>query len=180
MLSILTESGFPWTEILSGIGLLIVTLLGVANSKLKKIFAETKSNGGKSLKDSVNRVESLVINLASLVEAFHQLSDKPMFRADEEGNFTWMNSAFMQLTGRNSEELKNKGWISSIYEDDRERVSREWESAVEDQRTFYSEFKVINSYTEEEKNVRAKAFPLVNTAFLGYLGTWIVIEEVTE
>lgn len=170
---------FPWTEVLTGLGTLLVILLGVGNSKLKKILGETKENSGSSLKDQMNRIESSILNLTLWFEATQHLSEKPMFKSDENGNFIWVNNAFSNITGKSADELKNLGWISSVVEEDREQVSKEWEDCIKDRRSFHAMFSIVNSYTDEMKHVRARAFPIFSgKSTLGYLGTWLIIEEI--
>lgn len=177
ILSLLEETAqVPlWSQILSLLGGTVILLLSIGNNKLKKILAETKPNGGATLKDQLTKIQSSITNLALWVEAGHHLSERPMLRADSSGNFVWVNSAFLSLTGRSSEEVENLGWLSAVHHDDRDRVSREWHSAVDDQRVFQAQFRVVNGYTKEEKEVNARAFPV---STLGYFGSWLVLEEI--
>lgn len=171
----------PWTEILTGIGALVLLLLQIGNTILKKILAETKNNGGSSLKDQIDRIESSIKHLAVWVEASQHLTTKPMFKADEAGRFTWVNLAFARMLGLGFEDLKGYGWLNYVHGEDVERVSREWAESIKDKRKFESIFKVKNSFDTNLKTVKARAFPVsLAQETLGFLGIWIVFEEVKE
>jgi PAS domain S-box-containing protein len=180
MLSIFDNADLPWGEIITGIGTLAVLLLGLGNSKLREILDETKSNGGKSLKDQITRIDRNIHTMSLWLEAGYHLEDKKaIFRTDQNGSFVWVNTAFISLTGRSFEELKGLGWISSVHEEDRSRIAKEWESSVQDKRSFEAEFRIVNSYSEEEKFVRGRAVPITDSpSLVGYLGNWIIIEEI--
>jgi PAS domain-containing protein len=169
----------PWNEVITSLGTLIAIMLALGNRKLKTILAETKQNGGSSLKDQMDRIESSLTNLTLWIEASQHLTQKPLFKADEHGKFTWINTAFARLVGGGLEDVKDLGWISFIHPDDMSRVAKEWNESVRDRRKFDSEFKIQNVFNLEATKVRGRAFPIANhDKNLGYLGTWLVLEEV--
>jgi PAS domain S-box-containing protein len=172
-------STLPWQEILSALGLLLVLLLNIGNRKLKKILSETKVNGGTTIKDQLDRIEGCVATLASWMEADQHLSNKPIFKADLTGKFIWINSAFSKLVGAGIEDLKGMGWLNFIYNEDHDKIAKDWEEAIRDKRKSNFKFRIVNSYTGELVPVKARAFPVFNhqETILGYLGSWVVIEE---
>jgi PAS domain S-box-containing protein len=174
-------SQLPWQEIITSLIGMVTILLSIGNSKLKKILAETKTNGGSSLKDQLNRIENHVTNLTLWTEAGQHLTAKPMFKSDQSGRFIWINTAFARMVGVGLEDLKGLGWLSYISDKDQTRVSEEWEESVKDGRRFEATFSIKNIYSQEEKQVKARAFPVQNDkAILGFIGTWITIEELIE
>lgn len=169
----------PWNEVLTSVGTLVALMLAFGNRKLKAILAETKTNGGSTLKDQMDRIEASVTNLALFIEASQHLTQKPLFKADEHGKFIWVNTAMARLVGGGLEDLRDLGWVSFIHPDDMSRVVREWSESVRDHRKFETEFKVQNVYTLETTKVRGRAFPIMKeNTNLGFLGTWMVLEEV--
>jgi PAS domain S-box-containing protein len=171
-------STVPWQEILTGLAMLIAGLLSIGNRKLKSILGETQTNGGSSIKDQLNRIETNVEDLTLWVEASQHLTAKSMFKTDSTGRFVWVNVAFARLIGVGLEELKGMGWINYLSPIEHDRVSEEWKESIEDQRKFESVFKVLNAYSDEQKEVKARAYPIIKEGkVLGYLGTWIVLEE---
>lgn len=171
----------PWTEILAGIGTLIVLSLQYGNIKLKKLVLETKNNGGSTLKDQIDRIEGSIEKLAVWVEASQHLTSKPMFKADEDGKFTWINVALARMLGLGFEDLKGYGWLNYVHGEDVERVSREWAESVKDNRKFETTFRVKNAFDSSIKNIKAKAFPVfIPDKIVGFLGMWMTFEEIQD
>jgi PAS domain S-box-containing protein len=171
----------PWAEITAIAGALIVLFLRFIHVKLKKLLEQTTTNGGSSLRDQMNRIETYVQDLSLLVEAGHHLSPKPIFRTDSQGNFTWVNTAFTRLVGMGLDELRGLGWISAIDPADVQRVTVEWDIAVRDRRKFESVMQIMNSLSQQTKKVKIKAHPILKKdALLGYLGTIFLLEEIID
>jgi PAS domain S-box-containing protein len=169
----------PWNEVLTSVGTLVAIMLAFGNRKLKAILAETKTNGGSSLKDQMDRIENSLTNLTLWIEASQHLTHKPLFKADEHGRFVWVNTAMARLVGGGLEDLRDLGWVSFIHPEDMSRVVKEWSESVRDHRKFETEFKVQNVYTLETTKVKGRAFPIMKeNTNLGFLGTWIILEEV--
>lgn len=174
-------SNLPWSEIIALLVGTITLLLGIGNAKLKKILAETKTNGGSSLRDQLNRIEQYVTHLTLWTEAGQHLTAKPMFKSDQNGKFIWINTAFARMVGVGLEDLKGLGWLSFISDADQAKISKEWDESVADGRRFEAVFSIRNSYSREEKRVKAQAFPVqANTSVLGFIGTWISVEELID
>jgi PAS domain S-box-containing protein len=181
MLSQIDLSNFPWAELSTVIVTLIAFFLRFINTKVKKILEQTTTNGGTSIRDQMNRIETSLQDLSLLVEAGHHLSPKPIFRTDSHGNFTWVNTAFTRLVGMSMDELKGLGWISAIDPADVQRVTIEWDAAVKDRRKFESVMQIVNSISLQAKRVKIKAHPILKKDnLLGYLGTIFLLEEVVD
>ena len=181
MLGLDELNSIPWNGVLSGLATLMAMLLALGNSKLKKILEQTKTNGGSTLKDQLNRVEDSLHNLTLWVEASQHLSQKALFKTDPKGKFLWVNLAFTRMVGMGSEELKDNGWMNTIHSDDFERVRSEWHNSIKEDRKFESFFRIRNTYNKETIQVKATAFPITakdNT--IGFLGNWISLEKVSD
>lgn len=61
---------------------------------------------------------------------------KPIWRSGPSGNALWCNDVMLRLLGRTMDDIEGEGWRSIIAEDDRERVTREWQSCMEQDRKF--------------------------------------------
>lgn len=169
----------PWNEILTSVGTLIAVMLALGNRKLKAILDETRTNGGATLKDQMDRIENSLSNLSLWMEASQHLSQRPLFKADENGKFIWVNTAMARLVGGGLEDLRDLGWISFLHPEDVNKVIKEWAESVRDKRKFEMEFKIQNVYTLETTKVKGRAFPIMNkTTNLGFLGTWILLEKI--
>lgn len=108
-----------------------------------KIRAELTSNSGKSLKDLVNKIKADVESNTDLTKTImcHQrwiLDNRaePIFEADEEGNFTWVNEAFVKLAKRSCYDLLGNKWKNIIAEDERDSIFSHWEKAIKEKRNF--------------------------------------------
>ena len=127
------------------------------DERVKRIERNVGPNGGKSLFDSQSRIEA---DLAFLKEAMMLDQVSPLFRATPEGLYEWANDRYAELVNVNVEELLGNGWVSTVAEQDREKVVREWESAVAQRRRFSMTFSMIGS-DNREVLVHCRAFPLL-------------------
>ena len=110
---------------------------------ISQIRAELTSNSGKSLKDLVKKIETEVKSNTSLTKTImcrqRQILDnrkEPIFEADETGNFTWVNEAFIKLTKRSCIDLLGNKWKNIIAEDERDTIFYHWDSAIKEKRNF--------------------------------------------
>lgn len=55
---------------------------------------------------------------------------RPLFQADAAGNYTYVNHAYLSLTGRERTDVLGAGWINVVHPDDRNRVRQLWRQAV--------------------------------------------------
>lgn len=96
---------------------------------------------------AVTRTETEVVALRKRVDDGQQITDgkfrilfadiqKPVWKSDGEGNCLWCNPYMLATLGRKMEELLGARWRSVIYDDDRERVTKEWDSCIKEGRTF--------------------------------------------
>lgn len=111
---------------------------------LRQLLDEVRPNGGSSLRDAINRIEHRQIRLDERAKAMMHEEDKAMFESDAEGNTVWVNRKYQRLVGRTLEDLKGHGWVNTIHPEDREHVNEEWYRAVEEERTFVSNFRVVD------------------------------------
>jgi len=61
---------------------------------LSKISSEFKTNGGKSLRDQINDLQSSTKTILYRQRWILDNREEPIFETDEHGNFTWVNDAF--------------------------------------------------------------------------------------
>lgn len=126
------------------------------DARVKRIELNVGPNGGKSLYDSQRRVED---DLAFLKEAMTLDQVSPLFRATPSGQFEWVNDRFAELVNVPADDLLGNGWMSAICEQDREKVVREWESAVAHRRRFNMTFSILG-HDGREVLVYCRAFPM--------------------
>lgn len=110
---------------------------------ISQIRAELTSNSGKSLKDLVKKIEVDVESNTNLTKTIMcrqrwilDNRNEPIFEADENGNFTWVNEAFIKLTKRSCIDLLGNKWKNIISEDERDTIFKHWDNAIKEKRNF--------------------------------------------
>lgn len=109
------------------------------------IERELKPNHGTSLKDSINEIRRSVAILDGRLHILAEQNGLISWESDAEGRCVWVSSAMLKMLGRLPDEILGANWRSIIHYDDRERVYREWDSAVRDGRTFILRYRWVRS-----------------------------------
>lgn len=116
-----------------------------------KIRQELTSNGGKSLKDCVKKVHEEVKENTELTKTIMcrqrwimDSRSEPVFEADENGSFTWVNEAFIRFTKRAGLDLLGNKWKNIVAESYRDSVFQHWDSAIQEKRNFEETICIID------------------------------------
>lgn len=140
--------------------------------KLDEIIKELKPNGGSSIKDQLNRLETAVS--ISQAERLLLLDSIPqgVFTSDVNGRWIWVNDALRKTVGGSLAEFVGNNWENTISTEDRETVVREWNRAVEQHRDFNLYFHMTNLDTNAKKKVHVIATPAnnFNSEIIGWNG----------
>lgn len=150
-------------------------LKAVHNTDL--ILVELGTNGGASLRDSVDRVESAVTFQDLRARALIQDADHGYVETDALGNLTFANRTYLRWTGRSLGEVEEQGWHNIISEHDRSRVVSEWEKAVEGRRHLTITFG-ITGVDGDEIEVIAHCYKIQTRPGGSLLGWACVIHTV--
>ncbi len=146
--------------------------------KLDEIIKELKPNGGSSIKDQLNRLETAV----SISEAQRMLLldsvTTGVWTTDVKGRYTWVNEALRKATGASLSDFVGTNWENVIHPEDKELVVREWERAIAQRRDFNLYFRLINLRTENAVPVHGVATPAYN--FTKEIIGWNGITYFTE
>jgi PAS domain S-box-containing protein len=138
------------------------TRLEHLDTKLDEIIKELKPNGGSSIKDQLNRLETSV----SISEAQRMLLldsvTTGIWSSDVKGRCTWVNEALRKSTGASLSDFIGTNWENVIHPEDRELVGREWERAISQKRDFNLYYRLINLATEKPVPVHGVATPAYN------------------
>jgi len=119
---------------------------------VKEIKGELTTNGGSSIKDAINRIESRQIIVDHRTKAIFYNFEKPIFEIDHEGNILWSNEKFKTIS--EYEDFKGLDWISIFDEPCRPVVLTELQSCLKDNRELK-----INAKSISEKPVSLRGFP---------------------
>lgn len=148
------------------------TVLPLINSLDK----ELSKNGGKSIKDQINRIDDAV-SLAELRSKMiaSNLITTGAYECDADGRCTWVNKAYAEMFGLTSEEAYGNGWLSSVDEAERIEVWKKWLESIALDIPYETEYTVFNHRNNTKFRVRtvAVAHKSVDRKILGFYGTVI-------
>lgn len=68
--------------------------------------------------------------------------------ADETGQFTYFNKAWLELTGQPMEALLNDGWAELLHPEDRPHYLKQYQEAFTKRESFSGEFRIANKAGE--------------------------------
>lgn len=139
-------------------------------------------NSGKSIMDRISRIDdnTRLAELRSKLIASNLVATC-MLEFDKDGELTWANKAFLDLSGLPLDQIKNNGWFVCVSEDDRERVWDLWKHSLQAKIPFESEFEIKNQLNHQHKQVKCVVQPhksITNSpdgGILGYYGTIVEI-----
>lgn len=182
--ALLTALGFIWKYLIKPLWKTNTRLMAALDT-IDKIKEEFRPNGGSTLRDAINRIETRLLLEEHARRATSMILDVGIFETDGSGSCKWINRKFSELSGLSQSEAEGFGWINSIHFDDRERVVDEWMDAIKQQRAFNSYFKFVsnNPFSPNDESITTKilvyAVPAVfGGKLFGYIG--IVTPELDE
>lgn len=103
---------------------------------LVNIADQFQTNGGKSLRDVIDRIEIKLAHNYSIATILLQESADAIFVTDGRGHCTWVNDTYTKWTGLSLEQSLGRGWHEAIALKDRELVYNEWEDAIKSKANF--------------------------------------------
>ena len=104
------------------------------------IIDQMKPNGGSSIKDSLNRLETELHLVSQRQKIFVLDSPFAIFESNVDGDCVYANRTYCRSVGRSMEEILGRGWINTLHESTRARCVEEWMFAVKDKREFSMEY----------------------------------------
>ena len=156
-----------------------VQRLGRTMDAVEQISRELGDNGGKSIKDSVNRIDRRTLMTDARQAALIASQPEAMFESDVTGHFTTANRALEDITGFSRAHLTGMEWVNVIHPEDRFRVVKEWDHAIKDQRAWIDTCRLLTA-TGRLLLVRIEAHPMRESIgernVVGWYGT-VCVEE---
>lgn len=139
----------------------------------KIIEYELTNNGGSSMKDSVQRIENIVISVEARQRSFFQAQvNDGVFEADAQGNYSYVNSTWSRITGVQPSDAYGTGWSSAIHPDDRDEVFQDWQDTCRYNRDFNMKFR-FKTQSNIISDVHVHAVPTRTTKtneIIGFFG----------
>lgn len=155
---------------------LMVNSFECIQQKLDSLVAELRPNGGKSLRDLVEKINENTTYNREYVRATLDNDIQMIYETDPKGEYVWVNDTYGRYTGKQEHDLLGYGWMSTIPSDERHRVRTEWESCIEEHRDFSLEYEVVSAVGDKLK-VLSTARPIKITGNIkGYYGTIKIIQ----
>ena len=104
-----------------------------------------------------------------------------IFYTDIDGDCSFVNSRWSQITGISPEDVNNAHWCNALHPDDCDRITTNWAKAVAERQPFRSEHRYLHP-NNKITWVIAQAFPDVGPDgnYRGYIGTLTDITEHKE
>lgn len=122
--------------------------------KFNAVAAQVLPNGGSSITDKINIIEGqtrstqrAVETLAAKQKATIYLNDVPMFETDANGNCTFVNKAYQDITGLPFQSCLGEGWQHALHPDDFDRVVDGWARCMATGTEFIMDFRWVQSQT---------------------------------
>lgn len=99
--------------------------------------------------------------------------DVPIFETDRAGRCTYINPAYTDLTGLPLDDALGEGWAEALHPEDRTRVFKVWQAAIDDNTEFSAVYRFVNTVTGKTTEVRGSASPLHDgkREIVGWVGT---------
>lgn len=133
---------------------------------IKEIKHELTTNGGSSIKDAINRIESRQITVDHRSKAIFYNFEQPIFEISNAGDFLWSNEKFKEATDH--KEFKGLDWVNIVDEPERHHVLHEFESCSKGNREIK-----IKTVSMDGTSICLHGFPYrgekKNHGFLVYL-----------
>lgn len=105
---------------------------------------------------ALRRIERRVVLTSAQVRLAMEEDERGYVETDAEGMLTHVNARWMAWTDMTLAQARGRGWVFAVHPGDRERVRREWEDAVRDERDGEFEFRYVDS-RRKETSVHARS-----------------------
>jgi PAS domain S-box-containing protein len=115
--------------------------------------------------------EAFLLKSQNLFQTLAEVSPVGIFRTTPDGNTTYVNPRWSELSGLTLEEAVGNGWLNAVHPDDREIVVEYWKSNILLQKRSDAEYRFLH----KDKSVIwviGNAVPeLIDNKIIGYVGT---------
>jgi len=124
------------------------------------IYKQLNPNGGYSLFDTVNRIDTRLAIMEMLVIDTKNKEKHGCFYTDEAGNILWVNSTALHMLGMTESEFKNEDWMNCIVDKEELANARyEFDKSLKFGVSFKSRTVEMESLHHAKMMVRISAKP---------------------
>lgn len=151
---------------------------------LSEIQSQLRMNGGSSMHDAVRRTERMVVALTREVrylrvghDLFTESVSFPAFRTDVKGHTVWVNRVLKLLAGITDDaDAMGLGWLSMVHSGDRDRVRANWLKAIEEQREYSDQYRIVTRPHSKIITIVSTAKPIrTDEGIMGWSGTFKIV-----
>lgn len=154
-----------------------------ALSKLDLVLKEVLPNGGKSLRDTLNRVENNIYILNEKIDSLEEthrislnLQQIAYWVCGKQGEVVYTSPSMCKLIKRLESEMLGHGWLSCISPNDSKRIAEAWELSIEEGRTFDETY----TFTSDQYSIKVRGIAYHKKdsqgKYIGSYGTLIKIK----
>jgi PAS domain S-box-containing protein len=128
--------------------LVTATLLGLELKRRRAAevrLHETLASVEQQVADRTQALSRAMAELKISEQQFRLIADLSpvhLFRTGPDGDTTFMSPSFLAVTAMPREQVMGFGWIEAVHPDDRGRLMRGWQEALQAQVIFQAEFRI--------------------------------------
>lgn len=167
--AILTALGIIWAKGVKPVIFGIRELLAKVKA-IELVAQELVPNGGSSLRDAIDRIESSVVFLNERQKALMQDINEGVIECDSHGKITWANRTYLRKLDTTLDQISGNGWINLMHPDDVDGVVSAWSRSVTEAIDYHTHFR-LRKADGTYVTVYSKAYSLKNSSGLlvGYI-----------
>lgn len=123
------------------------------------------------------RAEQALVESESHLKALAEFSPVGLFKADLDGNLTYVNDSLCKFLELDRDQALGLGWTSPIHPDDVERVESEWRIAAQNSEPHVTEYRTLIDGEEHWIYAQARPEKSNNGEITNYVGT---VTDITD
>jgi PAS domain S-box-containing protein len=113
--------------------------------KIDSIYEQLHPNGGKTLADKIDRIESIALNSNQSIKAVASSMGIGMWKSDVEGNCIEASDELCNILRCSESEILGSNWSQVVHPEDRENVWKEWSFCVRNKTNFNMRYRTIKN-----------------------------------
>lgn len=126
----------------------------------------------------LKRTEKAFRESQQLFQTLAQMSPVGIFRTTADGNTSYVNPKWTELSGLSFEEALGDGWLHAVHPDDREIIRKGWQIKTQTAEKSITEYRFLKK-DGSEVWVLGNAMPeIADGKLVGYIGTITNITEI--
>lgn len=113
------------------------------NEKIDFIILQLNQNGGKSIKDQLNRIEEQALGNNQAIADVATMLSIGQWRSDDKGQCVYASTELCNIMQRSEGEILQSNWASWIHPEDRKRIFEAWDYSVNKKTIFDEKYRFV-------------------------------------